>query len=54
MEILKLVLDRLRQYKLQCRFDKCTFAVTEIEYLGFRLSHKGLRMDPGKVEIVKN
>lgn len=54
MSILKKVLDRLRQYGLQCRFDKCSFAVTEIEYLGFKLSHKGVRMDPGKVEIVKN
>ncbi len=54
MEILKLVLDRLRQYKLQCRFDKCVFAVTEVEYLGFRLSHQGVRMDPKKVEIVRN
>ena len=54
MIVLKKVLDRLRQYGLQCRFDKCSFAVTEIEYLGFRLSHKGVRMDPGKVEIVKN
>jgi hypothetical protein len=53
MLILKLVLDRLRKYHLQCRFDKCTFAVTEIEYLGFRLSHQGVRMSPKKVDIVK-
>jgi hypothetical protein len=54
MQILKQVLDRLRQYHLQCRFDKCSFAVTEVDYLGFRLSHHGVRMDPKKVEIVKN
>jgi hypothetical protein len=40
MEILKLVLERLRKNRLHCRFDTCTFAVTEVEYLGFRLSHQ--------------
>jgi hypothetical protein len=54
MQILKQVLDRLRQYHLQCRFDKCSFAVTEVSYLGFKLSHQGVRMDPKKVDIVKN
>jgi hypothetical protein len=54
MEILKLVLERLRKHHLQCRFDKCTFAVTEVEYLGFRLSHQGVRMCPKKVQIVKD
>jgi hypothetical protein len=54
MEILRLVLDRLRKHHLQCRFDKCTFAVTEVEYLGFRLSHQGVRMCPKKVQIVKD
>jgi hypothetical protein len=53
MEILKKVLDRLRAHKLQCRFDKCTFAVTEVEYLGFMLSHQGIRMNPDKVAVVK-
>jgi len=53
LQILKQVLDRLRKYKLQCRFDKCSFAVTEVEYLGFRLSHQGVRMDPRKVEVIK-
>jgi len=53
MEILKSVLDRLRKHKIQCRFSQCTFAVTEVEYLGFRLSAKGVRMDPKKVEIIK-
>ena len=51
--ILEQVLQRLRKYTLQCRFDKCSFAQTEIEYLGFLLSHQGVRMDPKKVEIVK-
>jgi hypothetical protein len=54
MDILKKVFDRLRQYGLQCRFDKCTFAATEVTYLGFKLSHQGVRMDPKKVEIIKN
>ena len=27
--------------------------MTEVEYLGFRLSAQGVRMDPKKVEIIK-
>ena len=53
IHILQQVLDRLRKHGLHCRFDKCTFAATEVEYLGFKLSHMGVRMDPKKVEIVK-
>jgi len=33
-----LVLERLRQYKLYLRHDKCEFAQTKIEYLGLIIS----------------
>jgi hypothetical protein len=54
MEILKKVLDKLSQHKLHCRFDKCTFATTKVEYLGFMLSHQGIMMSQDKVNIIKD
>ena len=50
--LLKKVLERLRKYNLQCRFDKCHFALTEVEFLGFRLSGQGVRVDPKKLQRV--
>ena len=54
LQILEQVLQRLQHHSLQCRFDKCSFAKTEIEYLGFMLSAQGIRMDPKKIQIIKD
>jgi len=37
--VTRLVLERLQQYKLYLRHDKCEFAKTKIEYLGLIISH---------------
>src|SRR6266853_3979795 len=47
--ITRLVLERLRQYKLYLRHDKCEFARTKIEYLGLIISHGQVEMDPVKI-----
>ena len=52
LALLRKVLERLRQYNLQCRFDKCSFAKTEVEFLGFLLSHQGVRIDPAKFKAI--
>jgi len=44
-----LVLERLRQYKLYLRHDKCKFAKTKIEYLGLIISHGQVEIDPVKI-----
>ena len=44
--ITRLVLERLREYKLYLWHDKCEFAQTTIEYLGLMISH-------GQAEIVR-
>ena len=33
--------------------DKCEFHVTKIKYLGLIISTKGIRMDPAKIETIK-
>lgn len=42
LEILKKVFALLVENKLQLRLDKCTFLHTEVEYLGYRVSSKGV------------
>ena len=47
--ITRIVLERLRQYKLFLRHDKCEFEKTRIEYLGVIISEGCVEMDPVKV-----
>ena len=52
LDHLKIVFDRLRKYNLKMRLDKCTFAVKEIEYLGFVVdatSHRPTARYSGKI-----
>jgi hypothetical protein len=48
------VLQRLRDAGLQADIDKCEFHVTETKYLGFIIGIDGIRVDPSKVEVVRN
>jgi hypothetical protein len=44
------VLQRLRKENLLRNSGKCTFLKEELVYLGFVISHEGLKMDPEKVK----
>jgi hypothetical protein len=48
----RLVLERLRAAGLYIKPEKCQFHVTEVAFLGFLISDKGIRMDPAKVDAV--
>ena len=52
MEHLKLVFERLSDYNLKLRIDKCSFFQTELKYLGFILNATGVRPDPDYVDKV--
>lgn len=41
------VLERLRTHKLYANLRKCAFGISEVEFLGFIVGPKGLKMDPG-------
>jgi hypothetical protein len=47
--ITRLVLDRMREYKLYLRPEKCEFEKTRIEYLGIIISHNKVEMDLVKI-----
>nr|XP_027124219.1 uncharacterized protein LOC113740905 [Coffea arabica] len=51
---LEVVLQTLREHKLYAKFSKCEFWLTEISFLGHRVSEDGIAVDPAKVEAVMN
>ncbi len=48
-QIVKRVLQRLRENKLFLKAEKCEFEVLETEYLGIIISENSIRMDPIKI-----
>lgn len=53
-ETTRTVLQRLQENRLFLKPEKCLFEEKEVEYLGLIVSHNQLKMDPVKVEAVRN
>ena len=51
---LEQVFLRLRQACLQLKPSKCSFGLTEIELLGFKVSAEGAAPLPGRIEAIRN
>lgn len=49
-----LALKRLQMAGLQLDIDKCEFETTQVKYLGLIMSHRGIEMDPIKIECIKS
>jgi hypothetical protein len=52
MHKLDIVLTRLEQAGFHANVQKCYFAQTELEYLGYWLSRQGAKPPPKKVEAI--
>ena len=48
----RIVLKRLRKYRIYCNLKKCKFLTTEVEFLRFMISTKGVFMDPTWVNTI--
>lgn len=48
------VLQKLREYQLYLKADKCMFHQTSVQFLGYNISKKGNQMDEGKVDAIHN
>ena len=48
----RMVLERLRQYKLYVKLSKCAFSVKEVDFLGFIVNIRGTKMDPSRVKAI--
>ena len=50
---LEIVLKRLQEHELYVSPKKCEFMREEIDFLGFLVGKKGLRVNPEKIEVLK-
>ena len=53
-EIVKQVLERLWKHHLYLKIEKCTFETEQVKYLGVIIRKGMVKMDPAKIEAVKN
>ena len=53
-EHLRLLFDRLEEHGLVVKVEKCQFGVSEIDFLGHRVSSKGIKPLPTKVHAIQN
>ncbi len=49
---LRKVFQRLRENKLYAKLKKCEFGMTEVDFLGHRITQEGLKMDDHKVKAI--
>ena len=47
-------LQRLQEFNLQVKLEKCKFHKKEVEFLGHIVSREGIQINPKKVEVVVN
>jgi len=47
------VLKLLEEKQLYTKTSKCFFGVQEVEYLGYVVSHDGVKVDPNKIKSIK-
>lgn len=49
----RLVLERLRKYKLYVKLSKCAFDTHQVDFLGYRIGVAGVSMDPSRVRAIE-
>jgi RNase H-like domain found in reverse transcriptase/Reverse transcriptase (RNA-dependent DNA polymerase)/Integrase zinc binding domain/Chromo (CHRromatin Organisation MOdifier) domain/Retroviral aspartyl protease/Integrase core domain len=53
LQHIEIVLQKLREVKLYVKLAKCSFAMTEMKFLGHILSGEGIRADPEKIAVLQ-
>lgn len=53
-ELLHKIMQRLRDFNLKVKVEKCKFFTKEVEYLGHIISAGGCKADPKKISCIKN
>jgi hypothetical protein len=51
-EHLQKVFQKLRENKLYAKSEKCEFRVSKVDFLGHKITQKGLKMDDHKVKVI--
>lgn len=44
--------ELLRQYRIKLNPEKCVFEVSSGKFLGFMISHKGIKANPKKIQAI--
>jgi hypothetical protein len=50
---IRIIIERLRKYKLYTKLSKCFFNIKEVEFLGFIIGSIGVKLDLNKILIIK-
>ena len=50
---IKIIIKRLKKYKLYTKLSKCFFNIKEVEFLGFIIGFIRVKLDPNKILIIK-
>jgi hypothetical protein len=50
---IRIIIKRLRKYKLYTKLSKYFFNIEEVEFLGFIIGFIGVKPDPNKILIIK-
>ncbi|KAJ9538873.1 hypothetical protein OSB04_031606, partial [Centaurea solstitialis] len=53
-EHLRKVLEMLKRERLYAKFSKCEFWLKEVQFLGYIVTQEGIKVDPAKIEAIKN
>jgi hypothetical protein len=53
LENLRQVLTRMRTHQFYAKLSKCEFMKEEVRYLGHIVGKHGIRVDPAKVEVIR-
>ena len=53
IKYVRLVLTKLKEANLPIKLSKCKFYRDKVQFLGYRISSRGLSPDPRKVQAVK-
>jgi hypothetical protein len=48
------VLERLREYGLYCKAEKCEFSVKKVGFLGFVVSPDGIEMEADRIATIED
>eukprot|EP00253_Pinus_taeda_P009880 PITA_09880 len=48
------VLQTLWQHKLCANLEKCTFGMTQVQYLGYIIDEQGVHVDPAKIQVIRD
>jgi hypothetical protein len=47
------VLQTLQQHKLCANLEKCTFGMTQVQYLGYIIDEHGVHVDLAKIQVIR-